>query len=160
VLAQTDAMTGLLNHAHGIKRLETEVSKAHRYGRRLSIVMLDLDLFKRINDEYGHQAGDEVIVRFSDCLRQSSRVFDVAIRYGGEEFLLILPETGLESALVVGERIRTRLLESTLCASTAITVSGGIVECMPDDTADLMIKRADDLLYRAKQSGRDRIIAE
>lgn len=159
VLVQTDAMTGLLNHAHGIKRLESEVSKAHRYGRKLSIVMLDLDFFKRVNDDFGHQAGDNLIVSFSDCLRRCSRVFDVGIRYGGEEFILILPETGLESACVVGERIRALLLESRSCVPTPITVSGGIVEYLPNDTADSMIKRADELLYRAKHSGRDRILA-
>lgn len=159
VLVQTDAMTGLLNHAHGIKRLETEVAKAHRYGRPLSILMLDLDFFKLINDEFGHQVGDEVIVRFSNCLRQCSRVFDISVRYGGEEFILILPETALEAARIVGERIRIRVQESRLCASRKITVSGGIVEFTGDDTANSMIKRADDLLYRAKQAGRNRIIS-
>ena len=159
VLAQTDAMTGLLNHAHGIARLETEISKAHRYGRRLSIVMLDLDWFKSVNDEFGHQAGDEVIIRFSDGLRRCSRVFDVPIRYGGEEFILILPETGLEAARVVGERIRSYLLGSASWVPRRITVSGGIVECAEGDTADSMVKRADDLLYRAKHTGRDRILS-
>ncbi len=159
VLAQTDSMTGLLNHVHGIARLEAEISKAHRYGRRLSIVMLDLDWFKSINDEFGHQAGDEVIIRFSDGLRRCSRVFDVPIRYGGEEFILILPETGLEAARVVGERIRSYLLGAASWVPRKITVSGGIVECAEDDTADSMVRRADELLYRAKHSGRDRILS-
>lgn len=159
VLVQTDAMTGLLNHAHGIKRLEFEVSKALRYGHKLSIIMLDLDLFKRINDAFGHQVGDDVIMRFSDCLRHCSRVFDIAVRYGGEEFILILPETGVESALLVGERIRARLREMTPFMPAPLTVSGGIAECGAGDDANAMIKRADDLLYRAKQTGRDRIIA-
>ena len=87
-------------------------------------------------------------------------MFDVSVRYGGEEFILILPETGLEAAAIVGERIRTRVQESPVCASRIITVSGGIAECTVDDTADSIIKRADDLLYRAKQSGRNRIISE
>ncbi len=159
VLAQTDSMTGLLNHAHGMARLETEIAKAHRYGRRLSIVMLDLDWFKSVNDEYGHQAGDEVIIRFSDGLRRCSRVFDVPIRYGGEEFILILPETGLEAALVVAERIRSYLLGSATWVPRKITVSGGIVECKENDTADSMVRRADALLYQAKNTGRDRILS-
>lgn len=159
VLVQTDAMTGLLNHAHGIKRLEFEVSKAHRYGHKLSIVMLDLDFFKRVNDDFGHQTGDDVIMRFSDCIRHCSRVFDVGVRYGGEEFILILPETGLESAILVGERIRARLREMIPFMPTPLTVSGGVVACGPGDTANSMVKRADDLLYRAKNSGRDRILS-
>ncbi len=159
VLVQTDAMTGLVNHAHGIIRLDEEIAKSHRYGRRLSVIMMDLDWFKRINDEFGHQAGDDVIVYFSACLKRCSRTFDVTIRYGGEEFILILPETGLESAVTVGERVRTYLRVADPSIPRAITVSGGIVECMSDDTADSMVKRADDLMYRAKQSGRDRFLA-
>lgn len=158
VLIQTDAMTGLVNHAYGITRLKAEISKAHRFGRSLSIIMLDLDWFKSINDEFGHQAGDDVIVYFSECLKRCSRAYDVPIRYGGEEFLLILPETGLESAVVVGERVRAYLRDLVPSVPREITVSGGIVECMKDDTDDSMIKRADDLLYQAKQSGRDRIL--
>jgi diguanylate cyclase (GGDEF)-like protein len=160
VLVQTDAMTGLLNHAHGIARLGIEVSKAHRYNRALSIVMIDLDFFKSVNDDFGHQAGDDVIVCVAESLRRCCRVFDIPIRYGGEEFLLILPETGRESAGVVGDRLRKLLGEAKLCIPRKITVSGGIVECGPDDTADSMIKRADGLLYRAKQTGRDRIVSE
>jgi len=159
VLVQTDAMTGFLNHAHGIRRLETEVAKARRYKRPLSILMCDLDFFKKINDDFGHQAGDEVIMRFSECLRNCARVSDVLIRYGGEEFIVILTETNLASAACAGERLRSCMRSSMSGPPRPVTVSGGIAECLECDTADSMIKRADGLLYLAKRQGRDRILS-
>ena len=156
-LVQMDSMTSILNHSCIIERLGFEIEKAFRYNRPLSVIMFDLDFFKKINDTCGHQFGDEVLIAVARALKKCSRNVDIAARYGGEEFLLVLPETNAESALVVAERLRSYLQELVLSRPVKITVSGGIAQYANGDSAHEMIKRADDLLYKAKDNGRDQI---
>ena len=156
-LVQIDSMTGLLNHSHLLTRLDAEIEKSSRYDRPLSLLMLDLDYFKRINDAHGHQFGDEVLIAVASLIKKCSRTVDVPARYGGEEFILVLPETNAKSALVVAQRLRSNLRDMSLSIPVSVTVSGGIVEYVSGDSAHEMIKRADVLLYQAKENGRNRI---
>ncbi len=156
----TDGLTGLYNRTYALDRFEKELGKARRYGKRLSIIMLDLDHFKQVNDSYGHQAGDMVMQRVGALFHHILRESDLAGRYGGEEFLIVLPETDVEEALQVAERIRHEIHGfSWPDMDIHVTVSGGVAQ-FAGDTADQLLQRADYLLYRAKELGRNRIVAE
>lgn len=159
-LVRTDSMTGLLNHSSSISRLEEEIAKASRHNRSLSVIMLDLDHFKELNDGYGHQFGDEVLIATASSIRSCLRAHDIAARYGGEEFLVILPETASGPALSIALRVRQALASMRLSRTIAVTVSGGIAQYREGDNAYSMIARADELLYAAKRGGRDNIRSE
>lgn len=156
-MAVKDGLTQLYNHKHSYYKLEEEVTRATRYGNRLSVIMLDIDHFKAINDDYGHQIGDKTLVAISQTLKNNLREIDYAGRYGGEEFIVILPQTGLDNAYITAERIR-RAIESTRFekGKIKITISGGVVE-YNEESALILIGKADELLYKAKQKGRNRI---
>jgi len=158
--AVTDGLTGLFNHAYFLSALRRETQRSKRYGLKLSLAMLDLDDFKRLNDTHGHLAGDEVLVKTASLMTQSLREVDIAARYGGEEFALILPDTPRMGAFVVADRIRRRVDEHfrRRKGGPVTTMSGGIAT-FPDDAADLeqLIKRADEGLYRAKAEGKNRV---
>jgi diguanylate cyclase (GGDEF)-like protein len=156
-MAITDGLTKLYNHKHSYYKLEEEITRATRYGNKLSIIMLDIDHFKAINDAYGHQIGDKTLVAISQTLKNNLREIDYAGRYGGEEFIVILPQTGLDNAYVTAERIR-RAIESTRFekGKIKITISGGVVE-FKEESALILIGKADELLFKAKQNGRNRI---
>ena len=162
-LAAIDELTGLYNRRTLFQALETERSRSVRYRRPLSVAMIDLDHFKRINEEYGHTGGDDVLREFGARLIEWLRTMDIACRYGGEEFCAILPETNLEGGLVAAQRIR-RLVEShtfTIGTTQArLTVSIGVSGWSPpaDDVPDLL-NEADIALLEAKRSGRNRICA-
>ncbi|GBE35738.1 response regulator PleD [bacterium BMS3Bbin06] len=162
-LAVTDGLTGLYNHRIFQERLAAEIRRAGRYKRKLFLVMLDIDYFKRFNDTYGHQAGDEVLRRIASTIKDNIRAVDFAARYGGEEFVIILPETDCDRAYKVAERIRQALENSpfqiTDSSRVNITISMGI-SCFPHDTTDKedLIKKADTALYFAKQNGRNRAV--
>jgi len=160
LLASTDAQTGLLNRRAFYERLTTEFRRSLRYGRPLSLLMLDLDFFKRVNDTYGHGAGDFVLSEFADIVRSCIRETDVAARYGGEEFVVLLPEADEEAGLRVAERIRSRTRERLFAVGETtirMTVSQGLASLPDDDlaTEDLLINAADAALYAAKRGGRD-----
>lgn len=156
-IAITDGLTQLYNHKHSYYKLEEEITRATRYGNKLSVIMFDIDHFKAINDTYGHQIGDKTLVSVSQTLKKNLREIDHAGRYGGEEFIVILPQTGLDNAYITAERIR-RAIESTRFENgkIKITISGGVVE-FKEETALILIGRSDELLYKAKQKGRNRI---
>jgi diguanylate cyclase (GGDEF)-like protein len=158
--AQRDALTGLANHGHLFATLELEVERALRYGRRLSVAMVDIDNFKPYNDRFGHRAGDDALVRVADALSEISRVHDIVARYGGEEFTVVLPETGYEGARAFGEKIR-QMIEFTGFGpdgKVELTVSVGIAELSAENgTATTLIDAADGQLYRAKSLGRNRV---
>ena len=155
----TDALTGLLNRGTIMQRLQEELQRTHRYGHPLSIVLFDLDHFKQVNDTWGHLLGDEVLRRASYALLECSRETDLCGRYGGEEFLFVLPDTGLEQARVYAERIRAEIEKLAFAERDLhVTISGGVVQCNGEDAAEL-IRKADLLLYRAKDNGRNRIEA-
>ena len=157
-LSITDSLTGLHNRRHLMDRLASEVSRARRHGHGFSLLMVDVDHFKRYNDAHGHMAGDEVLVRLAKVLRESTREVDCAARYGGEEFLVLLPETSMEAAVEIAERIRTKLGEERL-AGGRVTVSIGVA-AFPEfgESAEAIIMSADAALYQAKREGRDRVV--
>ena len=157
-LSTTDSLTGLSNRRHLMNLLTHEMERAKRAGQPFSILMLDVDHFKKYNDEYGHQAGDEVLERVSAVLRDSIRPYDCAARYGGEEFLVMLSETALGRAHEVAERIRNQV-RGELFEGGSVTISIGVAEYPSHgDTAKTVIGQADAALYEAKRAGRDRVI--
>ena len=155
--ANTDGLTELYNHRHFHERLEQEIARGSRFGTTFSLIMLDLDLFKAYNDIYGHLAGDEVLRRIGKYIEGSIRSIDLAFRYGGEEFAVILPETRLDDAYRVAERIRKTIESKTSSKAMPITASLGIANWPVDGVMkEEIIARADAALYRAKQTGRNR----
>jgi diguanylate cyclase (GGDEF)-like protein len=164
--AITDGLTGLYNRPFFDASLRRELKRARRYGLAFSLVMLDLDDFKMVNDLHGHVVGDEALARLSDVIRASVREIDVACRYGGEEFALILPETSRTGAYIVSERIRVdakevfdhKPLGSSPPASISMSVSGGIAIYPTDsNSAEGLVRMADKALYRSKHEGKNRI---
>lgn len=157
-LVVRDSMTGLFNHGYIMQRLVEETEKGKRYSRPLSIVMIDVDHFKDINDAYGHTRGDEVLVMIAKTIQANSRGTDVVGRYGGEEFLIILPETDQVSAWQIANRLAGIIRKMEFAPQIAVTISGGVAQFLPNDTPSTLIRRADAFLYKAKDEGRDRII--
>jgi diguanylate cyclase (GGDEF)-like protein len=160
-MAATDPLTGVANRRRFMELLEREVQRAARHKTPLTCVIIDLDQFKGINDRHGHLVGDRVLAGAAQMLAKSLRVNDVLARWGGEEFVLLLPETDLAGAETVAERSR-RVLETT-----PIDVGGGVMVCVTasmgiaqlSGTTGELLKRADDALYRAKAAGRNRVVA-
>jgi two-component system cell cycle response regulator len=157
-LAVTDGLTGLFNHRHSFERLEKEIHRSKRYGHPLSVIMMDIDDFKRVNDEYGHRAGDRVLQAMGQKIQSLIRASDIAGRYGGEEFMIVLPETVLENAVKAGEKIRTAISAKRLDGvQKPITVSLGVTQYKEGESAEALVNRADALLYRAKMNGKNRV---
>src|SRR4051794_21934421 len=156
-LAATDGLTGLKNYRHFREVLDSTWSLAIRQGRPLSVAMLDVDEFKRYNDAFGHQAGDDVLCTLSTVLRATVRRHDLVARYGGEEFILLLPDTGLSASRVAAERLRVAV-ERYDWPLRAVTVSVGVAT-LDEGTRDPtgLIERADNSLYRSKRGGRNRV---
>ncbi len=142
--------------------LDAEIARTSRLGATLSVLFADLDDFKRINDRFGHPAGDGALRTFAEFLRRELRTIDTAARLGGEEFAILLPGTDLEGAVVVGERIRQRLADQAILRENAggkgLTTSIGVVEYHSGSPEELL-RRADDALYRAKEQGKNRVVA-
>jgi len=161
MLSRTDGLSGLLNRTCWVEAVSGELSRIERNGGPASLLMLDIDHFKLINDRHGHPAGDEVIRSVAGLVRATLRDYDTAGRYGGEEFGVILPDTGIECATAIAERIRLRIEAATLERESNIrcTISIGIAAATPDvrDVRD-WIERADRALYRAKALGRNRTV--
>jgi two-component system cell cycle response regulator len=164
-LAVTDQLTGLHNRRYMRVQLEQFIKRSDMGGKAVSILLCDIDHFKKVNDIHGHSAGDDVLREFGRRLRENIRPMDLACRYGGEEFVVIMPDTNQALAQQAGERLR-HLIESepfTIGRGDAlrITMSGGVATVYPpDDTLDSMLKRADEALYRAKSRGRNQIDVE
>lgn len=157
-LVITDGLTGLFNHKYTIERLGVEIEKASRYKRNLVLLMMDIDHFKQVNDTYGHQLGDQVLTKVSETIRYNLRKVDIVGRYGGEEFLVILPEADLEKGVQAGEKIRGLIEGLTFDdPNLRVTISGGICAWNKEDVSDL-IRTADEYLYMAKEMGRNQMI--
>ncbi len=161
-LSMTDALTGAYNRRSIDERLPSEVERAHRYGRELSVLFVDLDHFKQINDSHGHPAGDVVLRHMAASVREQLRGgVDWIARYGGEEFLVVLPETPLESAVATAERLRERVAAEVIEVEgglrLGITSSFGVTSCREGDDSAALLARADALLYEAKLGGRNRV---
>jgi diguanylate cyclase (GGDEF)-like protein/putative nucleotidyltransferase with HDIG domain len=155
--ANTDGLTDLYNHRHFHERLEQEIARGSRFGTMFSLIMLDIDFFKTYNDIYGHLAGDQNLRKLAGYVKGSIRNLDMAFRYGGEEFTIILPETRLDDAYSVAERIRKRVETKMSSKVMPLTVSIGVATWPADGvTKEEIIATADAALYRAKQTGRNR----
>lgn len=156
-LAFHDRLTGLNNRSFGEQQLTKAWRQAVRYKRPLSVIMADIDHFKRINDTYGHASGDRILTHFGAALRRSVRGADTLIRWGGEEFLAIIPEADLQTASKLAERVRSNVEEMTDDEVGKITVSLGVAQLKPEETPDQLVRRADQALYAAKAGGRNRV---
>jgi diguanylate cyclase (GGDEF)-like protein len=160
-LAITDELTGLYNRRHLLDRLDKQRAIANREGTPFVLGFVDLDKFKSINDQFGHQVGDDVLRQFSDLLQESIREVDLVARYGGEEFVLLLNGVRIETAAIVVERIRSAVENMRFSdQKLAITVSVGITEYNAPETAKETLERADKLLYQAKEEGRNRVVQD
>ncbi len=164
-MATIDELTGLYNRRALFSRLAEEHSRSKRYGQGFSLLLIDIDDFKNVNDKHGHQVGDGILKGLGAFLRQNLRDSDFPSRYGGEEFLCLLPSTDVDQAVQVGNKIRQLLSQSILSSkkkdvSLQITVSIGIAAFTPEDDIDTLIKRADDALYLAKRQGKNRVVTE
>jgi diguanylate cyclase (GGDEF)-like protein len=156
-LALTDSLTGLSNRRAGERALDREVARARRAGSPFSLALLDLDRFKDINDIHGHAVGDDVLCEVSRILTSTFRASDLAVRWGGDEFLVLLPDVTLEGAAVFAERARFQVESLIVPGIPRVTISGGIVEVQPDENPRTAIARADTKLYEAKADGRNRV---
>lgn len=163
-LSITDALTGVYNRRYLMEQLQRELERAQRYGHPLSLFLCDVDHFKRINDSFGHQCGDETLVKFAQSLRGCLRDTDWIARYGGEEFVVVLPETGVGAAATVAERCRTELAQApiqigaqTLQVTASFGVGGWDGNVPPQATVDGLIAIADAGVYSSKSNGRNRV---
>lgn len=157
-LMLTDPLTGLGNRRHLDERLQAEFSRAQRYNNSLCVVMTDIDHFKGINDTYGHNIGDHVLKMFATHLQEAVRASDFVARFGGEEFILVLPETTLQGALLLAERIRATLERKDFSGiERRITASFGVTVTKKGDTLEEILLRADRALYVSKETGRNRV---
>ena len=155
-----DALTGALNRRGLEQTLSREIARAQRTHTRLSVAMLDLDHFKRVNDEYGHEAGDQMLVHFTSLIRSVMRKSDALVRFGGEEFILLLPETDLRGAHFVLGRLQQVMARSPLNYEKKqinTTFSAGVATLKPDENGHVLLRRADDAVYAAKNAGRNAI---
>jgi two-component system, cell cycle response regulator len=161
-LSIVDELTRLYNVRHFQSQLETEVDRANRYGHPLTLLMIDVDNLKKINDTYGHQAGDAVLAMFGRIVHRCLRKTDLAFRYGGDEFVVILPEATADQALVVAERVRQELKNEVFIPkegmpAAPVTVSIGVAHYREEEDMHAFARRADLKMYSAKKNGKDRV---
>jgi diguanylate cyclase (GGDEF)-like protein len=158
-MAVTDSLTGLYVRRYFMVKLQEEIHRAERYGKRLSVIMADLDRFKKINDTYGHDAGDRALRTISQFLQKNIRDVDAIARYGGEEFVMLIPDADKEAAYCLAQRLREELAKVKFEDLPPITISLGIAT-FPSDSTDIeeLIKKADAAMYEAKQKGRNRVV--
>jgi diguanylate cyclase (GGDEF)-like protein len=161
--ARMDELTGLPNHRHFQESLASELERLRRFRRSLSLIMIDIDAFKAVNDTYGHQRGDEVLRGVAAAIRDGSRATDLAARYGGEELAVVMPETGLDGAFAAGEALRRAVEQLEFPVDDGpplkVTISLGVASTGSEPvTAAELIAAADDALYAAKRGGRNRTV--
>ncbi|MDO8528760.1 MAG: GGDEF domain-containing protein [Nanoarchaeota archaeon] len=157
--ATHDEKTGLYNNKFFETMLEMEMEKAKRYQQKLSLLIIDIDFFKRINDTYGHMKADELLAELAKVFMKEARKSDVVARFGGEEFIILLPETDLNKAKKFAERLRQATKKNKMLKGHELTFSGGLTEYKKGDTKLKFKERADKGLYKAKDTGRDKIVA-
>ncbi|WP_457601190.1 GGDEF domain-containing protein [Hydrogenivirga sp.] len=160
-LAYTDPLTGLNNRRFFMEKAKTIIDLSKRYGEPVALLMMDIDNFKRINDNYGHDVGDLVLKKLAEVINASIRSSDIPARFGGEEFVVLLPKTDEKGALMVAERIRNGFRNSSVQVNGKevwTSVSIGLAMLEEDDDIDTLIKKADEALYEAKRSGKDRVV--
>jgi diguanylate cyclase (GGDEF)-like protein len=163
VTAGTDSLTGLINRRRMSDRLQQEISRARIEQQPLSVILLDIDEFKSINDRYGHNRGDEVIKRVGDVLLLCVRDKDLVARWGGEEFLILLPSTTIAAAHELSERLRRQVAITVSCddlRTRAVTITIGVAQWHPGESLEETIHRADQALYLGKNAGRNRVVVD
>lgn len=158
-IASRDALTGLYNRLAGARMLESLVAETQAAGKAFSVILADLDHFKHINDSRGHQAGDDALVTVGAILQAGIRGGDLAIRWGGEEFLVLAPGCGIAQAMELAERLRAGVARAEIPASGPVTVSLGVAQLAAGEAAAALLQRADEAMYRAKSGGRNRVEA-
>jgi diguanylate cyclase (GGDEF)-like protein len=156
-LATTDSLTNINNRYALMNALEMEIHRAKRYNTPLCVIMYDIDFFKKVNDTFGHDAGDSVLIELSNLMKQNLRDVDIIGRYGGEEFMIILPNTPLEATKNFAERLRIKVEQNNFQIVGNITISMGVVEVQSHENIDEVFKRVDNLLYVSKNNGRNQI---
>ena len=155
-MVATDYLTGVYNRRHLFSELNNLVISSERYKTKLSLLMIDIDHFKKINDTYGHQIGDKALIKVAHFLKETLRKCDIVGRYGGEEFMIILPHTGIDQAYHCAERIRKKVEKLDLGIPHNLTISSGVSEYYDGSSVNDLIRKADLLLYEAKSKGRNR----
>ncbi len=156
-MATHDFLTGAYNRRKLSELVTAEVARAIRYAQPLSLLILDLDHFKQVNDVHGHEAGDTVLVAVAGVLDNTIRSTDSLARWGGEEFVVLAPALGISGAVTLAQRLRTAIAAQEIPGVGQVTASFGVAEVRPDDTPDTLLDRADQALYGAKENGRDRV---
>lgn len=158
--ANVDYLTGVMSRRATAHELQSALAEALRAERCLAVLLIDIDHFKQVNDRFGHDAGDDVLVTVAAALREQLRPSDRLGRWGGEEFLIIARPIGMDAAIALSERLRAHIERLALPHATPVTLSVGVAMARPGDTPEALVKRADEALYRAKQRGRNRVIVE
>lgn len=157
LLSSTDQLTGIANRRVFEAAAEKEIARAQRYGSTLSLIMTDIDHFKSVNDNYGHDTGDRVLVQFSAMLRNCVRDTDLTVRWGGEEFIILCPETDINGAVQLAEQLRNEIKNTDFGLDRGISASFGVSQYQDAEKVESLVKRADQALYHAKKSGRNRV---
>lgn len=157
-LSITDQLTGLYNRQFITGAYENELGRARRYNRTLAVVLIDIDYFKKVNDIYGHDVGDAVLKKLAVLLRFNIRKCDILARWGGEEFLLLIPETDQNGSKIMTEKLRAIVEKALFPVADKITVSMGVALNKPTDTTASLLKMADNALYLAKKQGRNQVV--
>lgn len=157
LLATTDSLTGIVNRRELTRILTSEAERTRRYGTPLSLIMYDLDFFKRVNDTFGHDVGDYVLQAVTDVVKKNVRATDTVARWGGEEFMVLTPQSNLDAAMNLAEKLRQTIAQYHFEKVDEITVSFGVTELAPQDDFNSLLKRVDDALYQAKEGGRNRV---
>ena len=155
--ASYDSLTNIFNRRKFEEIFTNEITRAKRYFQPLSIILLDIDYFKKVNDTYGHKTGDDVLISLSNILKNSIRSLDILARWGGEEFIIIFPNTSKENATLKAEKIRKSIEEKIMIKKKKITCSLGVTSFIKEDTKDSMFLRVDEALYLAKNSNRNNV---
>ena len=156
--ATHDEKTGLYNSKFFETILDMEIEKVKRGQQKLSLFIIDIDFFKKINDKYGHIKADELLIRLAEVLTKQFRKSDIISRFGGEEFFILLPGTDLKKAKKITSRLKTAIKSDKILKKHGFTVSGGLTEFKKKDTKNMFKQRADKALYKAKEQGRDRFV--
>lgn len=157
-IAYTDSLTHIYNRLHFAHFLDVEIDKVKRYGGTFSIIFFDLDHFKKVNDNYGHLVGDEILEEITNIVSKANRSADIFARYGGEEFIILTPETDISGALIHAERLRNAIEKYEFKTIGHLTSSFGVTEFNAEkDTIETLLDRADKALYLAKEDGRNRV---
>ena len=156
-LSEIDTLTGIYNKGKFNRVLDDELKKVRRYKRPLGLILFDIDHFKQINDTFGHQVGDYVLKEIAKIVKSNIRNTDIFARWGGEEFVILAPETDINGLKMLAEKLRKAIEDHQFDKVKKVTASFGVTEATPEDTTDTVVRRADEALYLAKDKGRNRV---